>query len=154
MPAASRSSYHLQVCPGDSLQGPSDEEIDKVIRSLPGGVPSFAVLTKKKNHFMQAGGSVAEGFQLEYQEFSRDGHWEHVTSGELTPTTVIQALQWYAQGDDKWRQLQWTRLVRSEIEERNEAAWSDWHASQPREGFFKGLLKTLMEIVVDKSRRH
>ncbi len=100
---ASRRKYHLQVCPGASLQGPTDEEIHTAIRSLPGGNRSFAILTKTKSNFMQAAGSSRERFVLEYQEFSRDGHWEHVDTGEVDTETVVQTLCWYANDDDRWR---------------------------------------------------
>jgi hypothetical protein len=147
MPTPKRRTYHLQVCPGDSLQGPSDEEIAHAIKSLPGGIPSFAILTKKKNAFMQAGGSESDGFQLEYQEFSRDGHWEHENSGNVPLEIVVQTLQWYAQDDDRWRtQHKWKRLVRSELEERNKGAWREWEESQPKKGFFKSILHGLLQI--------
>ena len=52
-------------------------EIETAIRSLPGGVPSFVILSKKKYEFMQTAGSVSEGFEIQFEEFSRDGLWEH-----------------------------------------------------------------------------
>ena len=151
MPRAKRHTYHLQVCPGDSLQGPSDNEIASAVRGLPGGVPSFVILTKGKDQFMQAGGSVADGFQLEYQEFSRDGHWEHEDSADVSADVVIQAFQWYAQDDDRWRtELKWKRLVRSELQKRNKQEWEEWRASQPKEGFFKGLVRGLTRIAYEE----
>lgn len=146
-----RATYHFEVCPGDNLQGPSDDEIAEAIKSRPGGVPSFVILTKKKNHFMQTGGSVSEGFELEYQEFSRDGHWEHENSGEVPADVVIQAFQWYAQDDDRWRtQLHWKRLVHSDLAKRREETCDAWHKSLPRDGFFKTLVKGLRQIALEE----
>ena len=107
-----RRKYHLRVCPGSNLQGPTDEEIEAAVRGLPGGVPSFVILTKRKNHFMQAAGSFREEFQLEYQEFSLDGHWEHVNTRNLDGETVVRALLWYAADDERWRtENEWKRFI-------------------------------------------
>ena len=111
-PSDPRRKYHLQVCPGISLQGPTDEEIETAVRGLPGGIPSWVILTKRKCHFMQAGGSFKEGFQLEYQEFSPDGHWEHINSHNIDGETVVRSLLWYAADDERWRsENQWKRLA-------------------------------------------
>lgn len=151
MPPTKRSTYHLEVCPGDNLQSPTDDEIAKAVTSLPGGIPSFVILKKKKNHFMQAGGSAKDGFHLEYQEFSNDGHWEHQNSGDVPLNIVIKALQWYAQDDDRWRtELPWRRLVQSELREQNQKAWQAWQDSQPQEGFLKGLFKGLLQIAAEE----
>ena len=118
-----RAKYHLEVCPGTSIQGPTDEEIRQAIRSLPGGVPSFAVLTKKKTHFMQNGGSAHEGFSLEYQEFSVDGHWEHESSPDVDLETVTRAFVAFANDDDEtWRALPWKRVSIEEIGRRSDRA--------------------------------
>lgn len=118
MKLSKRSKYHLTVCPGDNLQGPTDEEIIGATWSLPGGRPSFVILQKKKCHFMQAGGSAEEGFTLEYQEFSTDGHWQHVGSPDVDIETVNAALTSYARDEDSWRELPWRRVTRSENVER------------------------------------
>lgn len=97
-----RRKYHLQVCPGESLQGPTDDEIVSAVSSLPGGIPSFVVLTKKKSHFMQVGGSAKDGFELEYQEYSLDGHWRHVRSPDVDLETVLKTILWYANDDERW----------------------------------------------------
>jgi hypothetical protein len=112
MNAQRRAKYHLTVCPGQNLQGPTDREIRDAVASRPGGVPSFLILTKAKHHFMQAGGSPKEGFTLEYQEHSVDGHWEHQASGTLDSQTVMRALMLYAADDDHWRtEFPWKRVV-------------------------------------------
>ena len=66
---------------------------------------------------MQTSGSFSRGFSLQYQEFSRDGHWEHINSGNIDGETVIQSLLWYAADDDRWRtENQWKRLILPPLE--------------------------------------
>jgi hypothetical protein len=123
MKPTKRAKYHLQVCPGTNLQGPTDDEIRQALLSLPGGVPSFAILTKSKMHFMQVGGSAHEGFALEYQEFSVDGHWEHELRPDVDLETVTGALIAFANDDDDtWRALPWKRVSIEEIGRRSDQA--------------------------------
>ena len=151
MKLMARRKYHLQVCPGEGLQGPTDSEIADSVRSLPGGVPSFVILTKGKNDFMQAGGSKSEAFQLEYQEISRDGHWEHEESGNVPEQIVVQALQWYAQDDARWRtNLKWRRLSRAERQAKNQTAWKEWRETEPRDNSVKSLIRVLGRLVVEE----
>jgi hypothetical protein len=139
--SSKRRKYHLQVCPGDSIQGPSAEEIETAIRSLPGGVPSFVILSKKKYEFMQTSGSVSEGFEIQYEEFSRDGLWEH-GSRELPAEVVVRLVQLYASDDDRWRtELPWKRVSRAESDRRAAQALQENEATLPREGVIRGLAK-------------
>ena len=145
-----RRTYHLEVCPGDSLQGPSDAEIEKAVRGLPGGVPSFVVLRKQKHHFMQVGGGGSEGFQLEYQEYSRDGLWEHkdLPGNGVDIETVVKALVCYAGDDDQWRDLPWVRLSQKESEARAAAAREAWEAEQPQAGVVKTIVGTAIGLLL------
>jgi hypothetical protein len=146
-----RRAYHLEVCPGTSLQSPKDEEIEAAIRSLPGGVPSFVILSKKKNDFMQAGGGPRDGFQLEYQEFSADGLWEHEDSvgGRVDVETVVNAILAYARDEESWRNLPWKRLSKEESDKRAAKALQDWQAKQPQEGFFTFVAKGLLGLALE-----
>jgi hypothetical protein len=150
---AKRRTYHLEVCPGQSFQGPTDDEITNAIRGLPGGVPSFVVLRKKKNHFMQASGSLADGYRLEYEEFSADGLWEHEKSpeGEVDVDTVVRALTAYAGDNDSWRDIPWKRLPKEVSDERGRKALEDWQAKQPQPGFFRSLVGGIIGYVLEES---
>ena len=144
-----RRTYHLEVCPGNSLQGPSDDEIEAAVRGLPGGVPSYVILTKKKNHFMQAGGGGDDDFQLEFMEFSQDGLWEHKdsTGDGVDIETVVQALVQYANDDDKWRELPWVRLSGEEADRRSNAAREKWEAKQPKPAVLMTMVKGMLGAI-------
>lgn len=158
---AKRRTYHLEVCPGTNLQGPNDSEIEAAIRGLPGGVPSFVILTKKKNHFMQAGGCANDGFNFEFMEFSADGLWEHEDSpvGNVGVETVVSAMLSYAREEEAWRDLPWKRLSTAEADARQKKIREEWETKQPQPGFFStvvgGLLGfALTELgIIDKKRR-
>lgn len=134
---AKRRKYHLSVSTGDGYHGPTDDEIARAVASLPGGIPSSVVLKKAKAHFMQAAGGMEENFCLEYQEFSVDGHWEHEDSPEVPGSVVIQALQWYAADDERWRKIPWKRLPASEMwrrsaESKREAEAEEDDSDEPK----------------------
>ena len=158
---AKRRTYHLEVCPGTSLQGPNDQEIEAAIRGLPGGVPSFLILTKKKNHFMQAGGCAGDGFNFEFMGFSADGLWEHKDSpgGNVDVETVVNAMLSYAKDEETWRDLPWIRLSKEESDARAEKAKLAWEADQPQPGFIRSLIggflgAALMELgIISKKKR-
>jgi transposase len=156
-----RRTYHLEVCPGTSLQGPTDQEVESAIRGLSGGVPSFVILTKKKNHFMQAGGSSCEGFHLEFMEFSHDGLWEYADSNgrETDVETTVNALVSYARDDESWRDLPWKRLPPEVSDARSQKAMDDWQSKQPHSGFFRTAFRCMLGFIlielgiVGKSKR-
>jgi hypothetical protein len=147
---AKRRTYHLEIAPGTSIQAPSDLEIEKAIRGLPGGVPSYVILTKKKNHFMQAAGGGDEGYNLEYMEFSLDGLWEHEKSakGEVDLETVVKALVDYAGDTEYWRELPWKRLSAKESGARAEKAREKFLAELPQAGFFRTVISGLLGIAL------
>lgn len=157
---AKRRTYHLEVCPGANLQGPSDMEIEASIRGLPGGVPSYVILTKKKNHFMQAGGGPETGFGFEFMEFSDDGFWEHKDSpgANVDVETVVKGILSYARDEETWRELPWKRLSSEESDARQEKMKEEWEDKQPQVGFFRtvasGLLGlALMELGIIKKNK-
>lgn len=93
-----------------------------------------------------------ENFTLEYREFSIDGHWEHENSPKVPGSTVIQALQWYAADDERWRtNIPWRRVPESEIQRRIEEQELETAELQPKESLVKtfvyGFFKTFFREI-------
>jgi hypothetical protein len=85
---------------GGEIQNPSGNEIEKAIRSMPGGENSFVILRKETDIFIQVAGPEESGYLLEYWE-DKQGHY--CTATDLSLNTVIKAFQSYAWGDETWR---------------------------------------------------
>jgi hypothetical protein len=97
---------------GADVVDPTPDQIVEAIRSLPGGMDSFVILTRSENQFLQTLGSRQEGFHLEYKE-SEARHFV-ATDAEITETQLIQTFLAYLDGDDSWkRRHQWTTLKAS-----------------------------------------
>lgn len=144
------------------MQGPTDQEIEDAVRGLPGGRPSYVILSKKKHHFMQAGGGGPEdGFHFEFEEFSNDGLWEHKDSpdGRVDVETVVKAMISYASDREDWREMPWVRLSAKESDARQEQLKEELEEGHPEPGFFKSLASglfglALMELgIIDKKKR-
>ena len=91
------------------IKNPSDVQIRRALKSLPGGDDSFAVYDKSGSGltYMQTAGGPDEGFLLEYQAGSLGAHFACVNRA-LTVDEVIKAFIWYATGDERWRaELSW-----------------------------------------------
>ncbi len=77
--------------------------------ALPGGVDSFAILSRDELTYLQAGGGPSEGFLLEYQEGSLDQHYRS-SEESLSLSTVTSAFRLYAAEDPSWRSgVTWKR---------------------------------------------
>lgn len=145
------------------MQGPTDQEIEDAVRGLPGGRPSYVILSKKKHHFMQAGGGGGpkNGFHFEFEEFSNDGLWEHKDSpdGRVDVETVVKAMISYASDKEDWRELPWVRLSAAESDARQKKLKEEMEVEQPDPGFFKTLASGLFGLalielgVIDKKKR-
>ncbi|MFP4215893.1 MAG: hypothetical protein ACLFVH_08180 [Phycisphaerae bacterium] len=99
----------LQLSTGGTIDHPTPEQIDRAIRSLPGGDDSFAILAANEMTYVQAAGPDADGlFDLEHQ---LDGLEYHYQAMEPVGTEeVIIAMQAFATGDETWKQaFQWQR---------------------------------------------
>ena len=97
---------------GADVVDPASDQIVEAIRSLPGGMDSFVILTRSENQFLQTLGSREEGFHLEYKE-SETRHFV-ATDAEISETQLIQTFLAYLDGDDSWkRRHQWTKMKTS-----------------------------------------
>ena len=85
-----------------AYDAPDADTIIMVLRSLDGGRISLATLGRSETDYVQAHGSVAGGFTLEYQERSVDARYR---SRERAPLeAVARVFQRYAAGDPGWRE--------------------------------------------------
>lgn len=87
-----------------------DATIAKVLASLDGGRNVLATLERNEMTYLQAEGSVQQGFFLEYQDGSIDerhrGRERALPLGQVTE--IFQA---YARGDANWgRELTWEHV--------------------------------------------
>src|ERR1700677_3103788 len=80
---------------------PAPESITEALASLDGNKATFAVLERNKMTYMQTSGSVAEGFDLEYQDGSLQKHYYCLDS--LSLEDVTGAFQSYANGGGEWQ---------------------------------------------------
>lgn len=86
---------------GMEIENPSQSDISRAIGSLNQGGNGFAILAIEEEAFVQAAGSIMDGFILEYRDGSWDRHFQ--TSQAVSTNQVIQAMQQYAAGDESWR---------------------------------------------------
>ena len=96
--------FTLSTADDQVIHDPSPEVIAAVIEGLPAGGDSFAILASDADEltFIQAIGSPAEGFALEYQDGSLDRHFE-CASQDLTAEHVVLAFRSYQRGETVWR---------------------------------------------------
>ena len=89
---------------------PTGDVIRETLKSLPGGLPSFAILLRSEMTYIQAGGSGGEGFVLEYQEGSLDRHYRSADESlDLERATKILTL--YLRGDESWHnEVEWKHI--------------------------------------------
>ena|SRR5688572_124806 len=87
-----------------------DATIAKVLASLDGGRNVLATLEQSELIYLQAEGSVAAGFVLEYQDGSLDQRFR--TRGPAVPLAqVTEIFQTYARGAMSWRaDLAWEHV--------------------------------------------
>jgi hypothetical protein len=120
---------------------------------------------------MQCGGSAHEGFSLEYQEYSVDGHWELDSKNEVDLQLVTQAILAFANDDESWRTLPWKRVSLEELGRRSDRAQAKLLAMREAEAanlapkeisiweklksYESGILDTLEEIgLISKRKRN
>ena len=87
-----------------NIASPSPSQIQDAIASLPGGTDSFVILSADGRGFVQAAGSGAEGFVIEYLDASTSSQYQTPASTE-TLERVVDIFQRYAKGDESWRTL-------------------------------------------------
>jgi uncharacterized membrane protein len=82
-------------------ENPTREEIAAALTSLDGKKASFAVLSHSGMTYLQASGSVKDGFSLEYQNGSLKEHY--CCLNDLPLEDVTSAFQAYAKGNSGWQ---------------------------------------------------
>jgi len=118
-----------------SFDAPDAATIATVLRALDGGVQVMATLAHSDLTFLQATGTGAEGFSVEYQDGSLDRHYRGRTA-DLALGLVTDIFQKYARGDESWRgALEWEHVpfVRPTI---------PWHST------WVGLIALLAIVIV------
>ncbi len=78
------------------------KQIAETIRDLPKRDESIIVLWKNDEEMLQAGGTLADGFQLNYQN-TRSKQDLHSTNRALKTQTVIRTMTDFANGNRAWR---------------------------------------------------
>ena len=105
-------AFLLRTGDDREIRDPSPEAIAALIQAVPGGDDSFLVLAPEQDEltYIQAIGSPAEGFAVEYQEGALDQHFECAIQ-PLPTEHVVLAFQAYLRGDDVWKTaLTWRRM--------------------------------------------
>jgi hypothetical protein len=82
-------------------ENPGDQAIAEGLASLTGKGAEFAILSRDQMTYVQVWGSGAKGFDLEYQDGSRDKHYRCAQEVSLAAVTKIYCA--YARGDGSWR---------------------------------------------------
>lgn len=85
-----------------TIENPTDDELRRVLRSLDNKDNYFAILAKSALTYMQATGSVKDGFDLEHQAGSTDKHYEAVNP-PFTLNQVVMAFRAYRDQTSGWR---------------------------------------------------
>ena len=102
-------AMNLETGTGRKIANPLPSQIAEELTALPGGVDSFAILSRDAPTYIQTSGSPSEGFVLEYQATSTDQHYRSIERA-LPLGTVANAFQLYAAEDPAWRSLvSWER---------------------------------------------
>jgi hypothetical protein len=81
---------------------PDEATIARVLASLDGGRNILVTLGPSEATYVQASGSVASGFVLDYQDGSLDRHYRS-NAEDLSLDRVTQVFHKFARGDDSWR---------------------------------------------------
>ena len=103
----------LELGTGTRIQDPTPDQVERGLRSLPGGPDSYAVMKSSDGVFLQVLGGVADGdfHMLEYCEDAEELHFR-CTSKSLRLDEVVKVFLAYLQGGDEYkRQLQWQPLA-------------------------------------------
>lgn len=97
----------LELDTGQTIENPSDLQIEHALRSMPAESSTTASLTRGAKAYIEAAGSVSEGFFLEYRTSA--AHYRS-TDTALGLTDVITAFQAFGRGDaQRLKQLSWIR---------------------------------------------
>ena len=91
----------LETHSGRPIKNPDERQIDAAIQGLTSD-DAFAILSRDDMNYMQAGGTVSEGFQLEYQSGGTDKHFA-AANGPHSADQVSRAFRLYAVSDPKWQ---------------------------------------------------
>ncbi len=92
----------LQIAGEKRVQNPTEADIREAIWSMDtkkGG--AFLVMELSKMTYIQASGDQRMGFEMEYQEADIQHHYR--AKRRFTADEVVNALTFYAVGDDKWK---------------------------------------------------
>jgi len=98
---------------GGVVNGPTETQVEKAIRSLPGGDDSFAILAqtrrddRSKEYYIQTLGGAGEGYLLEYREGNAQRHFRCTTEGLSTEAVLAAFLDYLHARAGYKADLQW-----------------------------------------------
>ena len=104
--------YFLTICDNEPIEDPTPEQIENAIKNLPGGNHSFVILEARGHgtRFVQAAGSVDEGYLLEYQEGVFDNHFRCTLDPTNADTVTRTFLEYYREDPDWKSKVPWRKL--------------------------------------------
>lgn len=90
----------------DPLKSPSADQVANAFTRLTGGTDSYVILGKEEQVYVQAAGSVAQGFHVEFRDGSEDRHFQAKTV--VSHEVVVDVFQRFLSDDPAWRaQVEW-----------------------------------------------
>lgn len=96
----------LETSNGATVTNPDERRIDEALQNLAGD-DAFAILSKDEMTYIQAAGTSADGFVLEYQDGDTDRHFI-ASGGPHSLDRASKAFRQYAVADLQWRNdFQW-----------------------------------------------
>jgi hypothetical protein len=91
-----------------TIANPSEAQIESALRSLTDGGDAFAILASGEGSYIQAAGSAAETFRLEYRDGSESEHYH--CPADLHLQQVLDAFVSYRRGDSAFKhRIAWAR---------------------------------------------
>jgi hypothetical protein len=86
---------------GKSIENPSPQQIEAILRSLPGGIGSSAILETADDVYVQTAGSTREGFILEHHSGAH--HYCGIKATPFLLEEVLDAFLSFNRGDDAFK---------------------------------------------------
>ena len=92
----------LKLYPGETVESPRPEDVERGIRTLQAAEDAFAILSAGEQRYIQTSGHPGIGFILEYRDCSEEQHF-HCTLETVTTDQVVEAFLSYLRGDTSYK---------------------------------------------------
>jgi hypothetical protein len=91
------------------IESPTESDLEASINRATGGPNSFIRLELDENRFIQAAGSMINGFSVEWRDPAKGGQFKF--AGAAPGYIVYEMFRFYLRGDDTWHiQCRWQKV--------------------------------------------